>query len=259
VLLPRDDGAPRRLRPAPPPEDAREASDEGSWPGGTPPGLAASAVVFVLAAVAAEGWHVAAARHQHPMLALAVQTLFCLLLLAGAVLVVESRGAGPAALGWRAARQVREYGPRGLLLPVGIILAAQLAVVALVGRSTSPPTASASPVPSVPYAAVDLVVVTALVPFAEETLFRGLLLGGQLRRWAPSRAPGPTAAIVALNASAFALVHTLGPPFEVAALLQWFAVGLGCGTLAVRDGALLRPVVAHAGVNLTVTLLQWLG
>ncbi|MCC7600067.1 CPBP family intramembrane metalloprotease [Janthinobacterium sp. FW305-129] len=73
-------------------------------------------------------------------------------------------------------------------------------------------------------------------PLCEEFIFRGLLQGG-LRRALPSwQAVGITAAL-------FALVH---PP---AAMLPAFVLGLCAGLAYERSGALLAPMLVHAGYS----------
>lgn len=49
-------------------------------------------------------------------------------------------------------------------------------------------------------------------------------------------------------------VHLPAGSRSVAALLQWFVVGVGLAALAIRDGALLRPIVAHGVINLVITI-----
>jgi membrane protease YdiL (CAAX protease family) len=81
-------------------------------------------------------------------------------------------------------------------------------------------------------------------PVVEELLFRGLLLRALLRRM-------PATPAVAVSSVVFALVHLVDPSLgTVVALPALAAVGVVAGMLAVRSGALSRPIMLHAGFNL---------
>lgn len=80
-------------------------------------------------------------------------------------------------------------------------------------------------------------------PLCEEFLFRGLLQGG-LRRSLPAwQAIGIAAAL-------FAMMH---PP---AAMLPAFVLGLCAGLAYERSGALLAPMLVHAGYNAALLAYQ---
>lgn len=93
-----------------------------------------------------------------------------------------------------------------------------------------------------------IVVATVVVaPLVEELLFRGLLLRSLLRRLEP---------VAALLASgvAFGLVHLIDPGALVA--VPGLAVlGTILSVVAVRTNSLSRPILIHAGFNLTATVL----
>lgn len=87
-----------------------------------------------------------------------------------------------------------------------------------------------------------------LAPLAEETLYRGLLLRALLRRSSPGTA-------VFVSAFVFALVHYVGDPNAFRSLPALTALGVVLGWSALRTGSLSRPILIHAGFNLTTTLL----
>lgn len=98
-------------------------------------------------------------------------------------------------------------------------------------------------------ATVFLAAVVTLAPFAEEILYRGLLLRSLQRRVRPGRA-------VAVSAVAFALTHVLGDPSlgSVVALPALFAVGALAGMRAVRTGSITQSVCVHLGFNLVTAI-----
>jgi len=83
-------------------------------------------------------------------------------------------------------------------------------------------------------------------PFAEELIFRGLLLD-----WLRQRtSAGPA---IALSSLIFALVHDNGFGIGVTGWLQFgyrFLMGVGTGLLALRYASLRAPFVLHAVNNL---------
>ncbi|MEF2269630.1 type II CAAX endopeptidase family protein [Janthinobacterium sp. LS2A] len=83
-------------------------------------------------------------------------------------------------------------------------------------------------------------------PLCEEFIFRGLLQGG-LRRSLPAWQA------VTVAAALFAIVH---PP---AAMLPAFALGLCTGIAYERSGALLAPMLVHAGYNAALLAYQLQG
>jgi membrane protease YdiL (CAAX protease family) len=87
-----------------------------------------------------------------------------------------------------------------------------------------------------------------LAPVIEELLFRGLLLRALLRRMSPE-------ASVFLSALAFALAHLAGDPNALLALPALAALGVVLGVVALRTGSLSRPILIHAGFNLTATMV----
>jgi membrane protease YdiL (CAAX protease family) len=223
-----------------------------SWPAGVPRGATAAGVVFTVALVGWKGWGAAGVARDVPMVGLAMRALLALLLAAGALLVVVARGSGLAGLGWRVADPLRGLPIEDLLFPSGGILAAQLLVASAVPGT--PP--DRGPSPALTLVLLDLLLVATLVPFAEESVFRGLLLGGQLQAWAPDGGRWGTACAVLVNGLLFALAH--GPAGGLPALLQHMVVGTGCAALTVRDRSIVRAVVAHGAINATVTVAAWL-
>lgn len=89
---------------------------------------------------------------------------------------------------------------------------------------------------------MDLTTGAVVAPFAEETLFRGLVFGG-LTRWMP---PWAAAAISALL---FAVSHGLG------VLAPIFVLGLGLAYVYARTGTIWAAMLAHALVNAVSLLL----
>jgi membrane protease YdiL (CAAX protease family) len=95
-----------------------------------------------------------------------------------------------------------------------------------------------------------LFVIGAVVaaPLVEELLFRGLLLRALLRRLEPVGA-------VLISAVVFALVHYVGDPSTLPFLPALAGLGAVLGVIALRTNSLSRPILIHAGFNLTTTLL----
>jgi len=83
-------------------------------------------------------------------------------------------------------------------------------------------------------------------PLCEEFIFRGLLQG-DLRRSLPAWQA------VTVAAALFAVMH---PP---AAMLPAFALGLCTGYAYERSGALLAPMLVHAGYNAALLAYQLQG
>ncbi|WP_243302674.1 CPBP family intramembrane glutamic endopeptidase [Geothrix oryzisoli] len=81
-------------------------------------------------------------------------------------------------------------------------------------------------------------------PLAEESLFRGLILGGFVLRYGARRA-------IAYSTLLFAFVHL--NPWQFPTVL---ALGMALGWLTLRTGSLWPAVFAHALNNLTVALAQ---
>lgn len=95
--------------------------------------------------------------------------------------------------------------------------------------------------------AIGIVVSTVVIaPLVEELLFRGLLLRSLLRRLQP-------AAAVIVSGVVFGMVHLV----DVQALLAVPALtvlGAILSTVALRTNSLSRPILIHAGFNLTATI-----
>lgn len=94
--------------------------------------------------------------------------------------------------------------------------------------------------------------VVVVQPLVEEITFRGLLLRALLRRWSPAPA-------VAVSSAIFGVIHVFGTGFALDAIPT--VVGLtGFGAVlavqALRHDSLSRPILTHAGFNLTVVLLS---
>ena len=85
-------------------------------------------------------------------------------------------------------------------------------------------------------------------PVVEELLFRGLLLRALLRRFEPVGA-------VLISAVVFALIHYVGDPSTLPFLPALAGLGAVLGVIALRTNSLSRPILIHAGFNLTTTVL----
>lgn len=144
----------------------------------------------------------------------------------------------PPRPGWSVGRIVK---------PSLAILGAQVAMAAALPAPLAQVTARAE----VPVFILGLLVSSTLVPLGEEAVFRGLLLGGQLQRWAPPGRTGGTAVAVVLNGLVFALAHGF---HGLAPLAQHFVFGSACAALTVRDRSIVRAVYAHGFVNATIAL-----
>lgn len=92
------------------------------------------------------------------------------------------------------------------------------------------------------------VVAVILAPFAEEVLFRGLLLRSLLRRMGPAIA-------VAVCGIWFGLVHVALDPDALGSLPALSAVGVLAAVLAVRRGDLSASIWLHVGFNFPVVFL----
>jgi membrane protease YdiL (CAAX protease family) len=90
---------------------------------------------------------------------------------------------------------------------------------------------------------IELLSVVGVTPLIEEAVFRGLILGGLLRRYS-----APTAILV--SAVLFALFHR--NPFQ---LVGAFFAGLLAGWIYVRTRSLWPCVIFHALINLKPTLV----
>jgi len=94
--------------------------------------------------------------------------------------------------------------------------------------------------------ALAIPMICGIVPFAEETVFRGFLFGW-LRRWLPLWLSAPLAAL------AFAAVHA-----TLAILLPLFAVGLVLVLIYQWSGSLYPGMLVHGTFNLVgvITILS---
>ncbi len=95
-----------------------------------------------------------------------------------------------------------------------------------------------------------LIAVTAvtLVPLAEETLFRGILLPALMRHL-------PVAAAVAIDAGLFALMHLPDLGWKPAGLAALALVGLACCWRRLKTGSTVSSVAVHAGNNLLAMVM----
>lgn len=102
--------------------------------------------------------------------------------------------------------------------------------------------------------AVFALTAAAVAPFAEELLFRGLLLRALRRRI-------PTLVAVIVQAMVFAAVHPLLSPTlgDFAVVPALFALGVVCGVVASRRADLSATVFLHVGFNLVTVLLAVFG
>lgn len=90
--------------------------------------------------------------------------------------------------------------------------------------------------------ALDLTTGAVVAPFAEETLFRGLVFGGLAQRM-------PLPAAAAISALLFALSHGLGVVAPI------FVLGLGLAYVYARTRTIWAAMLAHALVNAVSLLL----
>jgi membrane protease YdiL (CAAX protease family) len=95
-----------------------------------------------------------------------------------------------------------------------------------------------------------------LVPFGEELVYRGLLLGILVDRLRRRAAAGPGDRLATLfSALAFGAAHAsnalfgVAPGFVAVQVVAATALGLILGHLRVRTGSLVAPVALHALVN----------
>jgi len=87
------------------------------------------------------------------------------------------------------------------------------------------------------------VLACAIAPLVEEMFFRGILLRGMIKRYAPADA-------MVYSAFVFGLVHLNIYQFLIA-----FAVGLMTASLYMRTRSLWPGIVLHAGINTMITVL----
>jgi uncharacterized protein len=143
----------------------------------------------------------------------------------------------------------RYTGPGGVALAIGTWLVAGFAGLLLNAAAQpllGPPQDNARRVLTMAsdplFIGIVTFVVCLLAPFAEELLFRGLLLGWLLGRM-------PAAVAIGVTAALFAAVH-LTP-----ALLPFlFTLGIATGYLRWRTGSTFNSFVAHASQNTFATL-----
>lgn len=93
-----------------------------------------------------------------------------------------------------------------------------------------------------------------IAPFAEELVFRGLLLRALQRRTT-------VVAAIVVQAMAFALVHPLLSPTlgDLAVVPALFALGVVCGAVAARRRDISGAISLHIGFNLVTVLLAIAG
>lgn len=87
------------------------------------------------------------------------------------------------------------------------------------------------------FESASLLQIVVAAPLLEETLFRGVLLGGYVETYRPVRS-------VVLCATLFAAWHLLPWQFPIA-----FVCGVYFSWLAIETGGLVLPVLGHAAVN----------
>lgn len=187
---------------------------------------------------------------------------FQLVLPAGAVasfgmLMALSRFKGRGSLRLDFGLEVRLRDATALLTGVGwqIVLIILLIPFAFLLESEGPSQELVTEIDETRAAATWVAIVVGVVivqPLVEEVTFRGLLLRALLRRWSPFAAVSVTSGI-------FGAIHLFGTGFGLDAVPT--VVGLtGLGAVlayqALRDDSLSRPVLTHAGFNLTVVLLS---
>jgi len=171
---------------------------------------------------------------------------------AGCLLVASLKGrSGPEDLGLRVS-------PRdlwGIAAGVGVFVLASIAIapiVHLVGQSQA--VVDELKESSGAKLAVFAVTAALVAPFAEELVFRGMLLRALQRR---------TTVVVAVvvQALAFALVHPLLSPTlgDLAVVPALFALGVVSGAVAARRRDISASVFLHIGFNLVTVLLALTG
>jgi membrane protease YdiL (CAAX protease family) len=141
----------------------------------------------------------------------------------------------------------------GAGLQIGLSVIAYWLVVELFGGE--PPTQdvveAAAEAISGPERLLVFVGVVMLGPFAEEVVFRGILLGALRQRRTDRSA-------IVISAAAFAALHLMDPN-AVLAVPFLFVLGLVMGSAVVTTGRLARAVAIHAGFNLVSVLALFAG
>lgn len=187
---------------------------------------------------------------------------FWLVLPAGAVasfgvLVLLSRVKGRGSLRRDFGFEIRLRDATALLAGVGwqFLLIALLIPFALLLEAEGPAQDLVTEIDETRAAVVWVAIVLGVVfvqPLVEEVTFRGLLLRAFLRRWSPTTA-------VAASSGVFGAIHVFGTGFTLDALPTVIGLSGFGGVLAVqalRHDSLSRPILTHAGFNLTVVLLS---
>jgi len=96
--------------------------------------------------------------------------------------------------------------------------------------------------------------VVILTPVIEEVMFRGILLGGLIRRVSPQAA-------IVVSGLIFGSIHLVGTDFAASAIptvVGLSALGMVLAIQALRHSSLSRPILTHMGFNLAVILLSGL-
>lgn len=91
------------------------------------------------------------------------------------------------------------------------------------------------------------VMAVAVVPVAEELLFRGILLPALMRH-------APVAVAIGLDATLFALVHLPDLGWKPQGLLALALVGVVCCWRRLKTGSIYSAMAVHAGNNLLAVL-----
>ncbi|MPZ89495.1 MAG: CPBP family intramembrane metalloprotease [Nitriliruptorales bacterium] len=235
-----------------PPGDTR-------WPGNLPPGVgAASGVGIAAALVAFLLWPTGASDDPAGGLVFHAVLLFTVIIASCAILL--SRGHGfVALLGWPPA--IKDRGlwlvePGLKLVALQLLLVGVLTRTVLDGPGKAIEPGGPAPQPSWPVFILSAVLLLAGHPLAEELLFRGLLLGGLLRKWAPDGQGVGVALAVLSSALIFGLAHGVTGASGWLRVIPATFMGAGLGLLAVHDRGLTRPIIAHALVNLAAVFVE---
>lgn len=183
-----------------------------------------------------------------PTLALASAAVSAAVIGGGAALVIYGRGVPLAQVGLRRASPAWVlYSALAALLLLPLLGGLAALVRVALGEPAANPQLEALAVDalSASQAGLMMILVAGAVPFAEEVVFRGILLDACRQRM------GSTGAVI-ISAVAFGLVHA-----EPSIIVATGLLGVVLGWLRVRTDSLWPPIALHAannGLALAVTL-----
>ena len=191
----------------------------------------------------------------------------------------------PVLVAWRRREDLHDYGlrsaplGRGLALGLGVPLLvifplfalgyvafyqlacapdSQLAVLTTPGACLrwSQPGLFTGSLPAIDVLLEFALIQLAVVALPEELFFRGMLLGLLERAWPPARRVlgGGLGLALVVSALAFAVIHL--PKAGDPRALATFFPGLLFGWMRSATGSILAPVLAHAGSNVLIRVLD---